>query len=190
MPKQYRIGSLIVENDTVVNCDKKHVGDIIIPNDVKHIGPYAFEYCTSLQSVIIPNSVTSIGGGVFYKCTSLTNVRIGDSVTSIDDYAFIGCELLESITIPDGVTIIGSHAFYGCTLLKNVTINSDNINNIEELGISKSAIIKCNPDSITDKAAKAAGYITQPIMTPLQKALLDAQDVIKNNTNNNLSIER
>ena len=33
-------------------------------------------------------------------------------------------------------------------------------NNIEILGILSSVIIKCNPDSITDKAAKAAGYTT------------------------------
>ena len=139
-------------------------------------------------SYSIPNSVTNIGDEAFECCTSLVSIAIPDSVTSVGDGAFWGCISITSITIPDR-TSIGWYAFYHCTSLTSVTINSNNIDNIKKSNIPKSAVIKCNPDSITDKTAKKEGYITQPIMTPLQKALLDTQDIIKNNKFN-ISLER
>ena len=145
-----------------------------------------------VTDVVIPNSVTSIGDGAFVGCTSLESITVGNSVTNIGDYAFEQCLSLQKINIPNSVKYIGCGTFIDCTSLKNVTINSNNINNIKELGIPKLAIIKCNPDSITDKAAKAAGYATEPIMTPLQKALLQAKEIIVQDNKNasSLNLER
>lgn len=53
----------------------------------KGIADYAFEDCTSLESITIPDSVTSIGYGAFYSSTSLVSITIPDSVTSIGEYA-------------------------------------------------------------------------------------------------------
>ena len=102
-------------------------------------------------------------------------------MTEIGDNAFRNCISLESVTIPDSIALIGSWVFNDCTSLKNVTINSDNINNIEKLGIPKLAVIKCNPDSITDRTFKAMGYKTQSILTPLQAALSEAFNILSNN---------
>ena len=184
------MGFKIFNNKLIKYTEEPGITNITIPYGVTNIGYGAFWGCTSLTSITIPDSVTSTGNWAFRDCTSLTGVTIPDSITELGNCAFYGCTSLTSVIIPDSVTLVGSWVFYGCTSLKNVTINSDNINNIKELNIPSFVIIKCNPDSITDKAAKAAGYATEPIMTPLQKALLDAQDIIKNNTNNNLSIER
>ena len=75
--------------------------------------------------------------------------------------------------------------------LQTLVLNFNNIDYIESLGVPKSTVIKCNPDSKTDKAAKAAGYITKPIMTPLQEALLNAKtSLIKNANNESISEER
>ena len=94
------------------------VTDLVIPNTVTKIKPYAFYNCTSLTSVTIPDSVTTIGYYAFQNCTGLTSVTIGDSVTTIGGYAFYNCTSLTSITIPNSVTSIGSYAFKGCSLLK------------------------------------------------------------------------
>ena len=93
------------------------VTDLVIPNTVTEIKAYAFEGCTSLESITIPSSVTTIGEDAFRGCTSLTSVEIPSSVTTIGGYAFYGCTSLTSITIPSSVTSIGSYAFRGCTSL-------------------------------------------------------------------------
>ena len=86
-------------------------GDVVIPDTVKSIAPYAFYNCKSLTSVTIPDSVTNIGYDAFCSCDWLTNITIGNSVTSIGDRAFFYCSRIKNITIPDSVTSIGENAF-------------------------------------------------------------------------------
>ena len=47
-----------------------------IPDSVTEIGDYAFDGCTSLQSIDIPNSVTEIRAYAFSGCTSLQSIDI------------------------------------------------------------------------------------------------------------------
>ena len=98
------------------------VTDLVVPDTITSIRPYAMNGCTSLTSVTIPTSVTSVGYRAFSDCTSLTSVTIPDSVTSIGDYAFSDCTSLTSITIPNSVTSIANGAFQSCEALTNVTI--------------------------------------------------------------------
>ena len=110
----------------IFGASTDYYNDDYVPTSLKEvivtggtsIGDYAFEGCTSLESIEIPNSVTSIGSSAFSGCTSLTNIEIPNSVTSIGIYAFYGCTSLESIEIPNSVTSIGDYAFEGCTSLK------------------------------------------------------------------------
>lgn len=55
------------------------------------IGNYAFNYCSSLNSVSIPSNVTSIGNYAFCYCYSLASVSIPSNVTSIGAGAFSNC---------------------------------------------------------------------------------------------------
>ena len=98
------------------------VGDLIIPDTVTSISPYAFKDCQGLTSVTIPNGVTSIGQCTFQDCLNLTHITIPDSVTEIERWAFVGCSGLISITIPNGVTSIGYSAFEGCRKLTNIIL--------------------------------------------------------------------
>ena len=75
------------------------ITDYKIPNGVTEIPDYAFEDCTTLESVIIPDSVTSIGRSAFDGCKNLKSVTIGKGVEYIDQYAFIDCESLESVYV-------------------------------------------------------------------------------------------
>ena len=73
------------------------VTNLVVPQGVTAIKPFAFYECSRLTSVTIPDSVTSIGNYAFYWCSSLTGITIPDSVTSIGDYAFCLCSSLTKV---------------------------------------------------------------------------------------------
>lgn len=50
----------------------ENLSEINIPNSVKYIGDYAFNYCTSLTEITIPGSVTYIGTEAFKNIPSIT----------------------------------------------------------------------------------------------------------------------
>ena len=94
---------------TISKCIKEDISTVNIPNTINYnginynitsIGAYAFEKCSSLESVVIGNCVTSIGYKAFYDCDSLTSVVIPNSVTSIGSSAFAFCSSLQEITLP------------------------------------------------------------------------------------------
>ena len=117
-------GALQNNNKAMVNLDLSHIENLI------ELPDYAFNDCSSLESVTIGNNVTKIGGTAFFGCTGLTSVTIGDKVESIGDSAFYGCTGLTSVEIPDSVTTIGGSAFQGCSSLTSVTIG----NKVETIG--------------------------------------------------------
>ena len=125
------------------------IKDLVIPNSITSINPYAFVGCSGMTSLSIPNSVTSIGERAFCNCDSLSSIMIGEP-TTIGDYAFAYCNGLKSIAIPNSVTSLGQGAFYGCKGLTSATIS----NSITT--ISYMAFFDCNeltdvyiPSSVT-----------------------------------------
>ena len=92
------------------------VTDLVIPEGITKINPYAFCNCSSITSVTIPSSVTEIGGYAFSGCNNLTNIVIPDGITIINSHTFFFCSSLTSVTIPSSVEIIGDWAFYGCSI--------------------------------------------------------------------------
>lgn len=74
--------------------------DILIPNGVIGISPYAFFKCMCLDSVVISNSVTSIGKRAFYDCSTLTSITILNNIIYIGKDAFKYCNNLKNIDIP------------------------------------------------------------------------------------------
>ena len=66
---------------------KSDLTDIVIPEETKYIGKFAFAR-TGLKRVEIPKNVVSIGFGAFYHCDELKEVVIPDTVTEIEPQAF------------------------------------------------------------------------------------------------------
>lgn len=140
----YSSGNLFINNEEPVDlvipneidsiypyafCNCKSITSITFGENVKSIGKYAFTICSSLESVSIPESMTNIGYGAFADCYSLNTVNMGCNVTSIDDLAFADCYSLTSITIPEKLTYIGEDAFEDCKNLYSVYWNSKSIEN-------------------------------------------------------------
>ena len=91
---------------------KNKPGDAyIIPDEVKHIGAYAFYRCSGLTSIVIPEGVTGIGNDAFWGCSNLPSLVIPEGVTSIGDSVFYECFSLTTITIPSSVKSIAERTF-------------------------------------------------------------------------------
>ena len=123
---------------------KKHVGEVILPESVTKIGTEAFDECVHLCKIHIPDTVTSIGEyafrnchlenpvlpkklkkigkGAFYRCAFLGKLDIPKGVKTIESSTFYGCWHLNSVTIPDSVVTIDRCAFAGCTYLSSLSI--------------------------------------------------------------------
>ena len=94
---------------------------------LKTIDSSAFSDCTGLTEVTIPDGVTELGWWAFDGCTSLQSVVIGDGVELIDHYAFRDCTSLTDVTFGERVREIGGNAFSGCTGFKTLEVNVETI---------------------------------------------------------------
>ena len=137
-----------IGNFAFADCDS--LISIIIPNTLISIGESAFEYCSSLTSITIPSSVISIGSRAFEHCSSLTSITIPSSVISISSHTFSNCSSLTSITIPEGVTSINAYTFSNCSSLTSITI-PESVTSIGYFAFSKCTSLTSItiPESVT-----------------------------------------
>lgn len=77
--------------------------------NVRYIGAYAFQDCSSLETVIMPEADV-IGAGAFEFCRSLRSVDFGN-ITEIRDGAFAFCGMLDIPAMPRSLTDVGAGAF-------------------------------------------------------------------------------
>lgn len=96
--------------------------NVVIPEGVTEIGPYAFAECHNLESVVLPKSLVEIPYGCFAGDTALKLVVMSEEAISIDDYAFSGCESLAKVSLPQSIAYIGNGAFEGCSCLVSIVL--------------------------------------------------------------------
>ena len=69
-----------------------NIESITIPDSVKSIGDYAFEWCENLESIEIPDSVKWIGKRVFSNCEKMKSLifkgKTIDQVKAMENYPF------------------------------------------------------------------------------------------------------
>lgn len=115
-----------VEN---VFVDGEVVTDIIVPQDISHIGNYAFCGYKKLKSIIMSDGVKSIGESAFYGCENLESVSYNNDVNEIGNSAFENCSKLQNVVLPESVESIGNSAFRGCSGIDKIFI-PDNVKTI------------------------------------------------------------
>ena len=104
--------------------------EVVLPDDVRVIGEYAFGNCAALTTVNL-SQVVQIDKCAFQNCTSLAELTL-DNVTAIDGDAFFGCTSLQTLKIPK-CTRFDNYIVTGCSSLTRIEAtaagNFVNINN-------------------------------------------------------------
>ncbi len=61
-----------------------NIGDLVLPESVTYIAPYAFNACENLYYVVLPYSLQSLEEAVFNCCINLTEIFIGPNTSLYD----------------------------------------------------------------------------------------------------------
>ena len=105
---------------------KKDIRSVVLDNRITHIGNYAFDKCTNIESVrytdytgnagvALPKSVTTIGVHAFSDTGVTGTLKLPEHLTEIDSSAFYHCGKLNGeLELPDTVKEIGGFAFQSC----------------------------------------------------------------------------
>ena len=101
-----------------------HIRRIIIDEDVRSIGAYAFFQHDSLIELTVKGSAL-IKEAAFIYCTSLKEVSV-DTVTALEDFAFFGCLNLERFVVGKSLTSIGQQVFADCLSLAKIDVAPEN----------------------------------------------------------------
>jgi hypothetical protein len=132
-PGPYTIpGSVqVIADDAFEECG---LTNIVIPDNVDHLGVAAFAGCPNLASVSLgTGSDVSAAAMTFWNCPCLTNFTVSPQnpyLSSVDGVLFSkdGRTLVEcpsglsgSYTVPSGTTAVAMYAFATCSKLTTVT---------------------------------------------------------------------
>lgn len=86
------------------------IKDLVIPDNLHKINPYAFNGCLSIENVTIPKNIKEIGVSAFAHCDNLKKVKINNGVERVGRQSFYGCDNLKHINFPESITDIASDA--------------------------------------------------------------------------------
>lgn len=117
----------------ITDVDTSISGDIIIPSTldgypVTAIAYKAFYTCKNITSIVIPENVKNIYGYAFEYCTALESVTVHNAF--IADYAFSNCSNLKTVTTGDGITEITYNMFYLCSSIESFLLG-ENVSSID-----------------------------------------------------------
>ncbi len=117
IPKDLDAGDVISEEDPLAT-KPTFIGDdtikeVILPEGIEVIGPYAFANLTALTKITLPTTLTKIQVGAFYGCSALQTIEFRNGVNHlqfINEYAFYGCGNLMRFPL-DSIIAVGNYAF-------------------------------------------------------------------------------
>ncbi|WP_448915237.1 leucine-rich repeat protein, partial [Eubacterium ramulus] len=123
------------------NCTD--IESVVIPNGIKRVGRFAFEYASGIKRITIPESVTDIDVGALRGISVKTAGPLGGGYdyefgwkNFIPDYAFDYCDKLNSIYIPQGITYMKKNSNKNL-LFFNVDINNEMYSSVDGVLFNK-----------------------------------------------------
>lgn len=159
------------------------VKKVVLPDEIKKIGTYAFCSCRYLNDINIPNTVTEIGkqsfhGTGYYSAyytdqfltielppglkkigigafysSGLKGITLPEGLETIGAYTFCTSLFLEKVVLPSTLKEIENAAFAECLALNDIKI-PDGVTSIGEYAFLRSSIASIDiPDSVTSLGA-------------------------------------
>ena len=166
-----------------------NVKNVVIPNGVTSIAPYAFYYSQTLETISLPNTITTIGARCFRDCIKLKPFELPPLLTEISDYMLTALKW-EELVIHEGITILGVGACYNMPNLKTCSLpNSLQIigNYAFEACIALIEIhIKENVKSIGTGAFVNASKLRKVIIDAVIPPTLGSKTTFNSNASNRL----
>ena len=140
------------------------ITNIVLPNSITEIRPYAFQGCSGLMSITLPSGITRIRDRAFGSCKSLKSIFLPKNVTYLGNTLFYNCEILKSILIPSSVTTLNGNPFSYCVNLVEIVVEDgneifdsrDNCNAIIETA-SNELSVGCKNTSIPNTVTEICG---------------------------------
>ena len=111
-------GVLISKDGTLVSypLGKENHENILIPDEVKRVGPSAFKEIKGVNAIVFPENCTEIGTSAFERAdVSVVKLKTNENV-SVLDRAFNDSSLKEFHTVSDTLEKCGKDAFLGTDL--------------------------------------------------------------------------
>lgn len=118
---EYHVVGVSDRNCTIIDIPLTHKG---LP--VTKIINDAFAYNKKITKVIVGDNVRDIGEYAFFDCENLVEVYLGANVKNIESSCFSWCIKLTTINLPSSLEYIKSYAFNE-TNLKNLVISNNSL---------------------------------------------------------------
>lgn len=120
-------GVSIIEPYAFLGCEQ--IKSVEFGPDVEEIGLYAFQNCVNLETMVCSSAVSIIKAGAFKGCSSLKEADFSECTISTIGYeSFAGCTSLTSVKLHETLSDIGVRAFEG-TAIKTIELGK-NVNSI------------------------------------------------------------
>lgn len=117
------------KNLTVISeraFSESKITSITIPENVTEIGEYAFYDCQKIRgNLVIPNSVKTIGAYAFQYSKFDGELTLSSQLEEIKEYTFRGADFTGTLIIPSNVLKIGEGAFQGCSDFIGLSLNEN-----------------------------------------------------------------
>ncbi len=120
-------GVSIIEPYAFLGCEQ--IKTVEFGPDVEEIGLYAFQNCVNLEKMICSSAVSIIRAGAFKGCSALKEADFSEcTISTIGNESFSGCTSLTSVKLHETLSEIGEKSFEG-TAIKTIEFGK-NVNSI------------------------------------------------------------
>ena len=106
--------------------------NLVLPDNLRAIGPRAFQRQPLKGSLIIPEGVKEIGEGAFWDCNNLTGtLSLPSTLEIIGELSFSACGFTCELLLPQNLNKIEEKAFFNCYGLYGNLILPEGLSKIE-----------------------------------------------------------
>jgi len=136
----------------------ERLDDLVVPDGVDSLRPYAFANSTNLTSVTLPLSVTNLGDSAFSGCAGVRSIALAGEL--LNRYKFPSYAIITNVTILPGSKTSGSTSYFGA--ITSLVI-PDGVETIPTGAFANCSSLQrlSIPHSVTNMAGTSAWSVTE-----------------------------